>query len=111
MNRNKILVLVFVVLLAASGLLLYKAFNQGSLLSSFQPNSVSDQDITIRNEADSIESTIQKAMLKIKNGGTLDELLQGNQYKALSDAAATPVTIGEFGRKNPFLPVLYPKGR
>ena len=101
-KKNIILVAVLITMLGATGMLLYRAYSNRPL--SLVTPTVSDDDVIIRNQIDSLDVKIKKAVKKIDTGGSLDELINSQQFQELSSDSIRPIIIGNYGRINPFLP-------
>ncbi len=108
-NKNLILVIVLLILVTASGLLLYRAFNQGPV--SVISNHVSNEDVSIRNEIDVLHVKLTKALQKLEANGDLQALLDNPQFTSLNTSAEESIKSVVLtphdtqGKPNPFTPV------
>ncbi|MEK7583854.1 MAG: hypothetical protein AAB490_01300 [Patescibacteria group bacterium] len=101
-KKNLILVASIVTLVLASALLLYRSFSQRPI--AFITKQASDQDSAIRNQVEQLKIKITSAVKVVDTGGKLDELLQSEQYQALTDDSIRDIVVGQYGRQNPFVP-------
>ncbi len=112
MKKDKILIIVFLLLLASSGLVLFRGFRSETFSSVETPTSSNDD--VAKTQAEAVKSKITNAINKIDTGGSLDTLIQSQQFKDLflvegqgeTDLpvqVVTTTTIGDYGRPNPFL--------
>ncbi len=104
MQKNKILLIVFVLLLASSALVLYRGFSSQPLTEVLAPPTVSSNDVVALSQAEAVKSKITKAINKIDTGGPLDALIDNAQFQDLITTTTAPTIIGSYGRANPFLP-------
>lgn len=102
MEKKNILLIVLAVLVASSGLLLYRGFSSQPL--AIVTPTVSSNDVIVKNQVDAVKGKITKAIGKIDTGGSLDKLVKDPQFQELLLEAAKPVTVGVYGRGNPFIP-------
>lgn len=101
-KRDSTLIAVVGVLIVASGILFYRAFNTAPV--SLSPPTATTEDVGIRNQGDIIEARIKKAAQKIQPGGALDTLFESAQFQQLTTEWVKPISIGVPGRANPFIP-------
>ena len=101
-NKQTILILVLVALVSSSGFLLYRSFSSQPLASL--SSTVSSRDTEIRSSAETLKVKINKAIKNLDAGGSLDQLVQSPQYQELSSDPLPTITIGQYGRGNPFVP-------
>lgn len=102
-KKDIILLVVIIALVGASGVLLYRSFNEDP--ASVIPNPTSVNDEAISNQADRIEFRIKKAIKKLEEGGELGVLEKDPQFMSLNEDSIKPIVIGKSGRSNPFLSV------
>lgn len=109
MDKNKILIIIFILLMASSAILLYRSFGRGPLkLLSAPPQQIAP-DTSIRTEINSLDETIKKGIKKVEAGGDLDTLLNSKQFSELSSDGLKDIVVDPRtqGRANPFIPVDY----
>ncbi len=102
MEKKNILLIIFVVLVASSAVLLYRGFNSQPL--TLVTPTVSSDDVIVKSQVDAVKTKINKAIGKIDTGGSLDTLTQSQQFQDLSEDAVKDISVGNFGRRNPFIP-------
>ncbi len=66
---------------------------------------VSNEDVVIRSQIDTLDVKLKKAIKKVDESGDLDKLAESEQFQELSTASIKPIIVGNYGRNNPFLPV------
>jgi hypothetical protein len=112
MKKNTVLLLVFVALLASSGIVLFRGFGSQTL-SVMVPSENSNNDEVMNSQVNSVKEKITKAIGKIDTGGSLDALIESQQFKDLREQVhienvttdiETLLTDGVLGRNNPFIP-------
>ena len=103
MQRKKIILIVmFVLLVSASGIIVYRSYNPQPF--TIIPKTVSTRDIEITDQVESLKIKITKAIREVEDGGALDQLVQGKQFEELTTQFLKPIVIGAYGRANPFVP-------
>lgn len=103
MDKQKILIIVFAILVSSSALLLYRGFSSEPL-AIVRPT-VNPGDVIVKSQVDAVKVKINKAINKIDTGGSLDSLIQSEQFQQLMvEVTTTPMTVGSYGRANPFVP-------
>ena len=109
MDKNKLLIIVIVLLFCASAAMLVKIYKPELLNFSLTTTTdVSTQDIAIRDQINKIDSDIQNARARIQDQGTLDHIISSKQYLDLDDSVIRDVVVpSQYGRTNPFTPVDY----
>lgn len=107
-NKNAILITIIVVLLAASGIILWRMYSGEPL--QFAPLQMNKNDVIIRDKMDKVDAKMNKIMKKIRPGGDMDALAKSEQFAELSPPADKINIPDVTGRPNPFLPIDYSGG-
>ncbi|OGY88555.1 MAG: hypothetical protein A3B30_01460 [Candidatus Komeilibacteria bacterium RIFCSPLOWO2_01_FULL_52_15] len=102
-NKDIVLLAVVIILMGSSGLLLYRSFRQQPI--TFQESgAVSQSDAGIRDQVQQISVRMHTAISQFDPGGALDQLVVNKQFQELTTDAIVNVTVGAYGRGNPFIP-------
>ncbi|MFH0873491.1 MAG: hypothetical protein V1846_01475 [Candidatus Komeilibacteria bacterium] len=111
MNKERILLVISLLALIASGWILYSSFGDSLGLNLPWPSGSAPVVKPVQqaiNNIQAFDSQIQRSLNNLSSTGLWQKLLNNEQYLKLSDKAIVPIEIGAYSRNNPFLPLNLP---